>query len=92
MARQPIDCNGKLVALGSRVRILSLSGDWYEKLPTDERVSVDSMIGEVFAVDEIDKYGQPWVSKSWGSEEEGTCNSHSIALEPKEMLFVGDED
>jgi len=85
----PIDCNGTVVRVGSRVRVLLLSGDWYEKLPVDERSRVDSMIGEDFAVEEIDEYGQPWVCKRWPNETEGTCQSHSIALGPKEMLCLG---
>ena len=86
--RRPIDCNGVTVHVGSRVRVLSLSGDWYERLPADERALVDSMIGEVFEIEEIDEYGQPWVCKRWPDEEAGTCQSHSIALEPAEMLSV----
>ncbi len=68
--------------------MLSLSGDWYEKLPQGERTLVDSMIEEVFEVEEIDEYGQPWVCKRWPNESEGTCESHSLALEPSEMRCV----
>jgi hypothetical protein len=68
--------------------VLRLSGEWYEKLPVDERSRVDSMIGEEFAVEEIDEYGQPWVCKRWPNEAEGTCQSHSIALEPGEFLCL----
>ena len=49
------------------------------------------MIGEEFAIEEIDEYGQPWVCKRWLNEVEGTCQSHSIALEPREMLYLGSE-
>jgi len=86
--RRPIDRNGVTVQVGSRVRVLSLAGDWYQRLPADERVLVDSMIGEIFEVEEIDQYGQPWVCKRWPDEDAGTCQSHSIALEPTEMLLV----
>ena len=85
----PIDCYGTVVILGSLVRILSLSGQWYDLLTADEKPLVESMIGEEFVVEEIDEYGHPWVRKSWSNEAEGTCNSHSIALEPKEMLYIG---
>ncbi len=87
-SRQPIDKNGKVVSVGSSVRILSLSGDWFERLPPDERVDVESMIGEVFVVEEIDEYGHPWVHKSWMNEAEGTYRAHSVALEPGEMECV----
>ena len=87
-----IDCNGTIVRVGSRVRVLAFSGDWYDRLPDEERPLVDSMIGEIFEVEEIDKYGQPWVCKRWPNEAEGTCQSHSVALEPREMLCVTPEE
>ena len=86
--RQPVDCNGTLVHAGTRVRVLAFSGDWYDKLPVDERERVDSMIGETFEIEEIDEYGQPWVCKRWPNETEGICQSHSVALEPSEMLCI----
>ena len=74
--------------VGSRVRIVSLSGDWFDNLPEDELLDVQSMIGDVFEVEEIDEYGNPWVRKAWPNEEEGTCTSHSIALASDEMEIV----
>ena len=88
MTTDAIDKNGRPVAVGSKVRLLCLSGNWLEELPADEKENVLSMIGEVFEVEEIDEYGHPWVRKSWPNEEEGTCNSHSIALDPHEMELV----
>lgn len=84
----PLDINGCPVEVGTTVRILSLSGQWFNDLPADERDDVQSMIGEVFTVEEIDQYGQPWVRKSWPDEVEGRCHSHSVALEPYEMVVV----
>ena len=49
------------------------------------------MIGEIFEIEEIDEYGHPWIRKSWPNEEEGTCNSHSIALEPNEMEVINEQ-
>jgi hypothetical protein len=66
-----------------------LSGGWLESLPEEEKGDVLSMIGEVFVVEEIDEYGHPWVRKSWPNETEGTCHSHSVALEPQEVELVG---
>ena len=84
----PIDINGSPVTVGSTVRLLSLSGQWLEDLPVEERSDVMSMVGEIFVVEEIDKYGQPWVRKSWPNEAEGRCHSHSVALEQYEMEVV----
>ena len=88
MSTPPRDKTGKPVHVGSRVRLLSLSGNWLEELPHEEKQDVLSMIGEVFEVEEIDEYGHPWVRKSWPNEAEGKCHSHSIALEPQEMELV----
>lgn len=84
----PKDRNGHPVKVGARVRLLCLLGKWLEELPEDEKCDVLSMVGEVFEVEEIDEYGYPWIRKSWSNEDEGTCNSHSIALEPQEMELV----
>ena len=88
MASPPVDRNGKLVELGSRVRLVTLSGAWLDELPDDEKPEVLSMIGEIFDVEEIDEYGRPWVRKNWPDEEEGTCRGHSIALDAHEMELV----
>jgi len=84
----PRDRNGNIVRVGARVRLLSLSGEWLDKLPAEEKADVFSMIREVFEVEEIDEYGYPWVRKSWPNEEEGTCHSHTIALESHEMELI----
>ena len=84
----PVDKSGKEVTVGSLVRVLHLSGQWFDDLPDDEKDDVASMIGEVFEVEEIDEYGQPWVRKSWPNEAEGACSSHSVALDSNEMELV----
>ena len=84
----PQDRNGNIVAVGDRVRLLTLSGEWFDELPHDEKDDVTSMIGEVFEIEEIDEYGRSWVRKSWPNKEEGTCHSHSIAVESHEIELV----
>lgn len=90
MSNHPQDRNGNTVRVGARVRLISLSGQWSENLPEDEKADVQSMIGEVFRIEEIDEHGHPWIRKSWPNEKEGTCHSHSIALEAQEMELVED--
>jgi hypothetical protein len=87
---RPRDCNGRAVGVGARIRLIGLSGRWLDELPPDEKRDVFSMIGEVFAVEEIDEHGHPWIRKSWPNEEEGKCHSHSIALESQEMELLDD--
>lgn len=88
MNTPPQDRSGKPIHVGARVRLLSLSGNWLEELPLNEKQDVLSMIGEVFEVEEVDEYGHPWIRKAWPNEAEGRCHSHSIALEPHEMELV----
>ncbi len=71
---------------------MSLSGDWFDQLPPDERADVESMIGEIFPVEEIDEHGHPWVRKSWPDGVEGDYRCHFIALEPDEMECVTDDE
>ncbi|WP_018607383.1 hypothetical protein [Uliginosibacterium gangwonense] len=82
------DANGRPVLQGTRVRLLSLSGEWFDNLPADEKADVLSMIGEVFEVTEIDEYGYPWVGESWPDAAKGEWRGHSIALESHEMEVV----
>ena len=88
MHTPPKDKDGNIVKVGARVRLLSLSGKWFDELPAEEKQDVLSMVGEVFEIEEIDEYGHPWVRKSWPNEEEGKCHSHSVALESNEMELV----
>ncbi|MFZ6799534.1 DUF7684 family protein [Undibacterium sp. Di24W] len=91
-ARIPTDCNGVELGIGSRIRLLSLSGNWFNELPTDEIADVKSMIGELFVIEKVDDYGQPWIRKSWMNSVKGTCHGHSIALEPNEAECVSGQD
>lgn len=87
-SRLPVDRMCQAVEVGDTVRVVTLSGGWFDELPADERVRVESMIGQEFVVERIDEFGQPWVSCSWGDPTEGVCEGHSVALEPSEMLLV----
>ncbi len=92
MKSPPRDKAGRIVRVGDRVRLLTLTGNWLDELPDDEIDDVRSMMGEVFEIEEIDEYGQPWIRKSWPDLEEGKCHSHSIALESHEMERVAPGD
>jgi len=84
-ARHSFDRNGKCVVVGSQIRIVRLSGRWLDRLPSNEKDDVLSMVGELHVVEEIDEYGHAWVCKFWPEHEEGRCRSHSIGLEANEM-------
>ena len=89
--REPQDRNGRAVRVGSRVRLLRISGNWINEIPPEEQTDVLSMIGDTFEVEEIDQYGQPWIRKSWPQPAEGKCHSHSIALEPEEIELIAED-
>jgi hypothetical protein len=83
---QPKDRNGNTVQLGTRVRLVCLLlGDWLTNLPADEKPRIESMIGEIFAIEEIDEWGGAWISKSFEGESADTFYGHSIRLAPAEM-------
>lgn len=83
-----MDRYGDAVVVGMRVRLLRLSESLVRDLPKDEFADLQSMIGEIFEVTEIDQYGQPWIGKGWSSPEEGAHRGHSLALEPEEFEIV----
>jgi hypothetical protein len=58
-----------------------------ERLPADEWRELQTMVGEIFEVSEIDEYGHPWVEKWFESSKEGRY-CHSLALEADEMEIV----
>jgi len=84
----PKDRNGRSVSVGMRVRIIALSDSFLRSLPEDEIDDVRSMIGVVFEVYEIDKYGCAWVGKGWSNEEGDEYRGHSVALDSEEMEVV----
>ena len=61
----PIDRNGTPVHVGTRVRLLKLAAFLERDLPADEWQRLQTMVGEVFEVYEIDEYGSAWVEKWW---------------------------
>jgi hypothetical protein len=84
---RPVDRLGVPLSVGTRVRVLEIAAYLKERLPSDEWARLQTMVGEVFEVSEIDEYGQAWVEKWFQSDEEGRY-CHSLALESHEMEAV----
>jgi hypothetical protein len=78
--KQVVDRNGKTVIVCSRVRIVAIAAFLKRDLPSDEWECVRSMLGKVFEVYEIDKWGGAWV----------LCQSHGLSLASDEMELVED--
>jgi len=81
------DCNGRSVSVGTRVRVLKIASALKRELPADEWMDLQSMVGDVFEVYEIDEHGSAWVEKSW-DEGNGQSRRHSLALDSDEMEVV----
>jgi hypothetical protein len=84
---KPRDRFGKVVSVGNRVRGAKLTQKTLEGLPLDEQDRVRSMIGEVFTVQKIDRWGQPCVEK-WWDDGPRLKSSHSLGLMSDEMERV----
>ena len=57
----PKDKHGNAVKFSAPVGLRSLSGQWVEELPAEEKNDVISMIGQIFEFEEVDEYGKSWV-------------------------------
>lgn len=83
----PSDRRGRPVNVGTRVRVLEIAAFLKRDLPPDEWQELETMLGEVFEVYEIDEYGSAWVEKVW-DDGDGRIHSHSLALASHEMEVV----
>ncbi|MFZ6749664.1 hypothetical protein [Undibacterium sp. Ren11W] len=79
-----LDSKNQVVALGDIVRVITLSKKFIKSFPEDERILIESMIGNFFKVMAIDEEGQPCVMREW-HDEHGLLQTHVIALDPEEM-------
>ena len=87
---KPIDKNGNEVHVGDKVKIISLESSFLCGLEIEAKKKVQSMIGGMFLIDEIDEYGGAWVHKEWWNDEGDECESHGVSLSSNEMELVSD--
>lgn len=86
-AKQTFDCRGRPVEIGMHVRVLQVHPGLQEGLTHEEWTRLQSMVGEVLDVLDIDEFGNAWVEKHWdGGPKEHF--SHSIALSASEIELV----
>jgi hypothetical protein len=82
-----IDIRGTLVFVGTVVRVLFIPESTIDRLDESEKGRVLSMVGETFEVYEVNGLGGAWVEK-WWHESDSEAISHSLALDPNQMLVV----
>jgi hypothetical protein len=79
-----VDCKNQPVNLGDIVRIVTLSPQFIKSFPEDERILIESMIGQFFKVIALDDDGYPCVMREW-HDEHGKLQTHVIGLDSDEM-------
>ncbi|MBC3876071.1 hypothetical protein [Undibacterium flavidum] len=81
------DCKQQVVDIGDIVRITTLSKQFIKSFPEDERILIESMIGNFLKIIAIDEEGQACVMREW-HDERGQLQTHVIALDAEEMEKV----
>lgn len=79
-----LDSKNQTVVVGDIVRIVTLSQEFINHFPVDERILIESMVGNFFKIVATDEYGQACVIREW-HDEHGIMQTHVIALDPEEM-------
>ena len=87
--RSGVDCRGRPVTVGTKVRMLSVAETLRNRLSPGEWAELQTMVGDVFTVYEIDEHGSAWVEKEWLNKRGHLTYSHAYALEAHEMEVVG---
>ena len=82
-----IDSKQQTVAIGDIVRVTTLSTQFIQSFPEDERILIESMIGNFFKIIAIDEEGQACIMREW-HDERGQLQTHVIALDADEMEKV----
>lgn len=79
-----LDHHQQVVELGDIIRVTTLSKQFIKSFPADERILIESMIGNFFKVIAIDEEGQACIMREW-HDEKGQLQTHVIALDSHEM-------
>ena len=85
--KQPVDCNGNAVFTGDKIKLLKLSESLLSEIPEEEAMILESMIGKIFQIDEIDEFGNTWVNLCV-YHGKGMNECHSYNLDSGEMELI----
>lgn len=81
------DRNGAPVNVGTAVRLLRVPEWLLSRVSGEEAADLQSMVGEVFIVHKIDKWGGVWLEK-WFTDAENEKHSHSLSPSSEEFEVV----
>ena len=81
-----IDNKNQTVQVGDIIRVLTLSPQFIKQFPQDERILIESMVGNFFKVVAIED-GAACVEREWHNEK-GQLQSHIIGLDSDEFEKV----
>lgn len=84
MSATTTDCQGRLVGMGDKVRILEVTPD--PDLDEDDLLMFMDMVGAVCDIERIDRDGAAWVAVWWNGDD-GTLLTQ-IGLWPRQMEKV----
>jgi hypothetical protein len=82
-----LDCKQQPVNIGDIIRVTTLSKQFIKSFPEDERILIESMVGNFFKIIAIDEEGQACIMREW-HDERGQLQTHVIALDSEEMEKV----
>jgi hypothetical protein len=86
MPATTLDCKGRTVAAGDRIRILDITPD--PELDEDDLDLFMDMIGATCDVERIDADGAAWVAVWWNCSEGNLLTQ--VGLYPRQMEKVAD--
>lgn len=75
----PVDSSGQAINVGAKVRIESVAS-CARGLPREDQARLNSYVGKVFEVLEIDRYGMIWFGGDGGSA--------NFSLKPSEVVVT----
>ena len=75
----PMDESGHAIAVGAKIRIISIAS-CVNELPPEDRARLRACEGQVFPVLEIDRYGMIWFEPGGGGGK--------FSLKPREVAVI----
>lgn len=82
-----VDKHGNIVQIGSLVRLLSFEPRILERLPKDEVIKLNSMLNDIFPVQDIEDGTKIRIEKMW-DHGEGRIEVHALLVSGEDVELV----